>query len=402
MHSLILPTITLLSTSVLAGALPSSPSYPHHASDSGAHNGQCTSFYLPVAVNTTGVDYHFPPIDNKYEVTQWAVSASTWSAKPPPPTNVTIDQTFNIYAQLCVPRNGAKKNILQLATHGLYFDMRYWDASIDPPQYSYVYNALQAGYSILTYDRLTTGKSEKPNGYVIAQGATEVEILRGITEMVRSGDIAQYMEHLEDELKFESIVHVGHSFGSYITNALLALYGELSDGAVLTGFIPVEHQTFEPVALGFDFARTNDPKFADRPDGYFVPALDIDIQTGFFSALRNTTLGIGGFEPALLELANNTKQPGTVGEQSTLPMLTEHGPAGDFTGPVRFVEGEFDYIICGGNCHDYNMTAIETTYANAKDIEVYLQPGTGHGSTLHRNASIWFHNTFEFLDRNGL
>lgn len=265
-----------------------------------------------------------------------------------------------------------------------------------------MHNTLEAGYSILTYDRLATGRSDKPDGYIVAQGATEVEILRGITELVRSGEIYDHIDNVEDKLAFESIVHIGHSFGSFITTALLALYGSLSDGAILTGYIPTSHASLTPTSLGLDFGRTNDPKFADRPNAYVVPARDIDIQTGFFSALANTTVGIGGFDPALLEFANSTKQPGTIAELTTLPLLALYGPANDFTGPVQIMEAEFDYIICGGDCHDWDQAAIDATYTNAKDIEVYIQRDTGHGLTAHRNASSGYQATFDFLARNGL
>lgn len=405
----LLSAAALLSAASTAAARPS-PGPPHsypHQPGSGSHNGQCTTFNLPVPVKTVGVDFGFPPATNKYEVTQWAVSGSTWTTPSSPEAapflpNVTIKATFNIFGHLCVPRNGAKKEILHLATHGLIFDSRYWDVPIDPAQYSYVYNALEAGYSVLTYDRLTTGQSDKPDGYVTAQGATEVEILRGITKMARSGEIYDHIGGFAGKTKFESIVHVGHSFGSFITNALLALDGTLSDGAILTGFIPTSHAGLLATTQGLDFARTNDPKFADRPDAYIVPARDIDVQTGFFSALANKTLGIGGFDPALLELANNTKQPGTLAEFATLPLLTLYGPAEEFTGPVQFMEGEFDYIICGGDCHDWDQAAIDATWVNAKDVEVYLQPGTGHGMPMHRNANTAFQVTFDFLARNGL
>ena len=395
---------TLLSSILLATTATAHPplSYPHHNQhdhSGGAHNGQCRPFTIPVPVKTTALDFHIPPITNAIETVQWAVSGSTWStvASLPTPDNATVDDIFNIYGQLCVPHNGAKKNILHLATHGLVYDSRYWDVEVDPEQYSYVYNVLEQGYSILTYDRLTTGKSDKPDGYIAAQGIVQVEILRYITEQIRSGDL------LPDQPTFDSIVHVGHSFGSFITDALLALYGELSDGAILTGFIPTTHPGGPPAALGLDFARTNDPKFGDRPDAYVVPARDLDIQTGFFSALANTTLGIGGFDPALLVLANSTKQPGTVGELTSLPLLaTSYGHATEFTGPVQFMEGVYDYIICSGDCHDWNQAAIDATFVNAKDVEVYLQPGTGHGLTMHRNASAGYQVTFDFLSRNGL
>lgn len=177
MISPILPAAAILSTALLATARPPPGGPPHSypPSSGGTHDGQCTTFTLPVPVKATAIDFGSPPITNKYETTQWAVSGSTWSTPSifeiyqSLPT-VSIDTTFDIHAQLCVPAGGAKKDILHLATHGLIFDSRYWDIPVDPEQYSYVFNALQAGYSILTYDRISTGLSDKPDGYVVAQG----------------------------------------------------------------------------------------------------------------------------------------------------------------------------------------------------------------------------------------
>lgn len=89
-------------------------------------------------------------------------------------------------------------------------------------------------------------------------------------------------------------------------------------------------------------------------------------------------------------------------ELTSLPLLAAYGPATEFTGPVQFMEAEYDFLICGGDCHDWNQTIIDATYLNAKDVEVYLQPGTGHGLTNHRNASLGYQVTFDFLSRNGL
>ncbi len=42
---------------------------------------------------------------------------------------------------------------------------------------------LAQGYSILTYDRLGTGNSAKPDVYDIIQVSVEIEILRGLTNL---------------------------------------------------------------------------------------------------------------------------------------------------------------------------------------------------------------------------
>ena len=52
----------------------------------------------------------------------------TWDGRPFPERiekNITFSKTFNIYAELCVPPNGQKKEMLQIATHGGGFDHRY-------------------------------------------------------------------------------------------------------------------------------------------------------------------------------------------------------------------------------------------------------------------------------------
>lgn len=104
-------------------ALPSPSSF--HSE--GVHDGQCHTFTVPVPVKATAVDFGLPPLTDRFEVTQWAVSSSTWSALSLANIaqgNVSVDETFNIFGQLCIPHNGAKKNILHLATHGIAFDSR--------------------------------------------------------------------------------------------------------------------------------------------------------------------------------------------------------------------------------------------------------------------------------------
>ena len=119
----------------------------------------------------------------------------TWSSPTPGQRllrNITVSDTFDISVQLCVPPNGMKNIHLQIASHGFAFDKRYWDAAVNPSEYSYVDATLAAGYSILTYDRLGTGLSDKPDGDTIVQAPLELEILPGFTQMARSGDLLKH------------------------------------------------------------------------------------------------------------------------------------------------------------------------------------------------------------------
>lgn len=217
---------------------------------------------------------------------------------------------------------------------------RYWDVEISPEEYSYVDSALRHGYSILTYDRLGTGNSTKADAYDVVQAGVEIEVLRGLTELARSGNLFQSSKvvgascddtsALED-YKPSKIAHIGHSYGSFMTSGLLSRYGNLSDGAILTGFLINEHLLeVGPQAFGYEFAAQSDPgRFADRPSGYIVQARESNIQQIFLKK--------GTFEPELLHYAELIKQPNSVGELVSGSQAFGK-PATDFGGPLQVSE----------------------------------------------------------------
>jgi hypothetical protein len=156
--------------------------------------------------------YDIPRVDSNIEAVEYALQADTWSTPVSSKRikkNITIEDTFSMHAQLCTPnapQAPPKSSLLQIATHGLVFDKRlsvplptltlqltqiyrYWDPMINPSEYSYVHSALSSGYSIFTYSRLGTGLSSKPSAYTTVQAPLELEILRTITIMARSGSL---------------------------------------------------------------------------------------------------------------------------------------------------------------------------------------------------------------------
>lgn len=103
-----------------------------------------------------------------------------------------------------------------------------------------------------------------------------------------------------------------------------------------------------------------------------------------------------------MNYANKIKQPITVGEYDSISQLNlGYGPA--FQGALQYMEAEFDFAICDGDCRNtYELASLKQIYPHAKAIEAYIQPGSGHGLTLHRNATAGYEVTFDFLARNGL
>ena len=61
-----------------------------------------------------------------------------------------------------------------------------------------------------------------------------------------------------------------HSFGSFLTSALIGAYSQISSAAILTGYVPNRELSAYPLAgYGLDYAPQNNPvKYGDRGSGY--------------------------------------------------------------------------------------------------------------------------------------
>ncbi|KAK4609836.1 hypothetical protein CLAFUW4_14635 [Fulvia fulva] len=357
----------------------------------------------------TSYDLDILRVDNNIDAVNFALDIDRWKSpntteRMASSTNVTA--TYTIYAELCAPTTSNEEDVIQILTHGAIFDHRYWDAAIDPAQYPYVQAALEAGYTVFTYDRLCNGLSDKPDAYTIGQGPTELEIPRALTEMVRSGTLSKSLHEgsvLNPVAPFEKAVHIGHSFGSQLTAALLTSYGHLSSGAILTGLLFATHTAQASTAqLGFEFAATNNPAlFGDRGSGYIVPSDVSKLELNLFHRYNDTDASDS--TDGALAFAEGIKQPLTVGEWMSLRGLLDVGMAPAFTGPLQFFAAEYDALVCGGDCKsNYDLATLDAIYPNASAKEVSIQPGAGHRLTLHRNASAGYAVMMDFLESNGL
>lgn len=391
MAAVIISSVLLLQT-VSAAAIARSNDYHNH----------CREFDVAITAEAPGAVYDLPQVVDDLTTAQWAIERDTWSTKLRPDNgiikNITISGTYNIHAQLCVPSSNQRKDVLQIATHGGHYDGRYWDSSYKPEEHSYVYASLAAGYSILTYDRLGAGKSDIPDAYTGAQTALELDILRQLTKKAREGTLNPSAGKRDRAffLKPGKIVHVGHSYGSVLTTAFLATYPSETDGGVITGF------ALNPffASTGFtswyaEYAATATPLW-DRPSGYIVNQKS-GIQNVFFGGDPATA-----FTPELLDHGDSIKQPVPVGELASGAQVIGRPGAG-LRAPIQYVLPEFDFFICGGDCKGVtNTSVLRETWPNAGDLELVVQPNTGHALPLHKNATAGFQTSFDFLARNGL
>ncbi|KAK3112951.1 hypothetical protein LTR53_010236 [Teratosphaeriaceae sp. CCFEE 6253] len=366
---------------------------------------KCYDFKLAVPVTATNYVLDIIPVNSNTDVVNFALHIDRWPS--PNATDrildtVTISNTYTLQAKLCTPDAANDKRALQLLTHGLLVDSRYWAVEIDAAEYSYVQAAAEAGYTVLSYDRIGYGLSPIEDAYQVIQGPLEVEILRVITEMARNGTIASSTLPVHVEA-FDTVIHVGHSDGSELTAALLVAYPDLSSAAILTGFVFTSHTTpVSTASLGFEYAATNNPAyFGDRSSGYMVPVTVSNLQTAFYH--RDNATDPAGYTNDLLAYGYSIKQPLTVAEWLSLRGLLTLVPAPAYKGPLQFFVGEYDFLLCGGDCKgDYDPAALNAAYPSASDIDVYVQPGAGYALTVHRNASAEYAVMQDWLASHGL
>ncbi|GAB1744098.1 hypothetical protein NU219Hw_g1129t1 [Hortaea werneckii] len=351
---------------------------------------QCVSGTVSVQASTdSNVQIDYPLPVNQTQVTETTLDYITPGSNFPASIlgdSQTVEGTYNIGATLCMPSGSNVKGV-QLLTHGVGFDRYYWDFTSD---YSYVDRAAQAGYATFFYDRLGIGQSDKPDAVDTVQTGLEIAIARTLAQSLRKGDFAKK--------SFDKVVGVGHSFGSIITEAITASTPSTFDAAILTGF-SVDTNGIAPFISGLNLAiaKENSPfRFPFLSTGYLISSNIISQQTGFFRA--------PGFDPRILQRAENTKQTFTVGELFTLAQAIT--PATAYTNPVAVVNGDADLPFCFGDCAQGNKAQVvrPALYPALPETKfgTYLGSQAGHGLNFHYSAKEAFDFIMDFLSQQGL
>lgn len=299
-----------------------------------------------------------------------------------------VSGTYSISSKLCFPINTSPNaSTIQFLTHGVGFDKSYWE--FFSAAYSYVDAAALAGYTTFSYDRLGIGASEHPDPIQVVQAPLETAIAHSLIQSLRAGAISS--------TAFKSVVGVGHSLGSELTNSLTANYPSDLSAAILTGFsVDSKGQPVFFSGLDLTIARLNSPsRFPALNNGYTVSNNINGNQFAFFRAPN--------FDPAVLAAAEATKQTFTIGELFTNSQFM--GKALAFTGPVFIVDGENDLPFCQSNClmpMNKAQAALTGLYPNAKaGSGVYIGKGVGHGLNLHYGAGDAYKAIFAFLKKEG-
>lgn len=194
----------------------------------------------------------------------------------------------------------------------------------------------------------------------------------------------------------KSVVVVGHSFGSQITNILLTRYPKLVDATVLTG------QGYESIPYGAQLlAESIEPRIASQLDSKqfgeldtaYLTFVDIYAHVNFFFRAPD-------YDVAALEYAQSIAQPFAIFEFFSTAAYSEN--ATEYEGPLFVTAGEYDVPACLGDCIDtYKTQDLPGMFPKSRLIETYILPGSGHGVNFALNVGDYYNQTFSFLAKAG-
>jgi len=291
---------------------------------------------------------------------------------------------YNVVGELC-SRGSIHHKTVQIALHGATYSHLYWDFPFQPETYSYARRATEAGYAVLSLDRIGIGQSDHPPAEAVTIEANAY-VVHQIVQALRGGDL---VVPSFGRVQAERVALIGHSLGSVISMQEAGTYGDV-DGVVLTG---VTHNVTPVLGdiLSSLYPANLDPHFAGRdiPDGYLtsLPGL----RTIFYQAPF--------FDPQVVAVDDQNKETVTTAELATaVPAL---GLSAFIHAPVLVVVGDFDAAFCTApSCSASGSLASEPGFYPADACaEAVAIPDTGHHLNLHYSAPVTYGVILDWFDR---
>lgn len=224
------------------------------------------------------------------------------------------------------------------------------------------------------------------SGYV-NQLSIQIAILAALTKNIRAGQFTG-----ETGIP-SSIVLIGHSFGSFASNALVAAQPSIADGIVMTGYSLNGSNTQIVLEASRIAAAQNRKKFGKFDSGYVTTADVYSTVLEFFKA--------PDYERDVAVFAESNKAPYGIAEAISIsPPFLPPLNASLFAGPALVISGENDFLLCSGYCPRVIQDPLTAYFAGSKDFEISIQPGAGHGLNFALNATDAYSTIFAFLNKN--
>jgi pimeloyl-ACP methyl ester carboxylesterase len=216
------------------------------------------------------------------------------------------------------------------------------------------------------------------------QISTEVEILANILAQLKVGSIIR-------GTKFDKIVGVGHSYGSFQVQAITKGYPALLDAAILTAYSADSSNAAEfLVASNYEIAKDVFPqKFGHRPSYWLVTPSD--------SAIISTFFWPPNYDSEAFTFSRNNVDVISLGSYTTVAGVV--GTAPDFTGKVHVITGDKDLSSCHYNCSTGGpVAAVKQYYPNPLCNFTYqIVPNTGHSIVPHYTGPQVLEDMLDFI-----
>jgi pimeloyl-ACP methyl ester carboxylesterase len=291
---------------------------------------------------------------------------------------------YNVVGELC-SRGSLENKTIQIALHGATYSHLYWNFPFQPETYSYALRATEAGYAVLSLDRIGIGQSDHPPADVVTIEANAY-VVHQIVQILRGGDL---VIPSFGRVRAERVALVGHSLGSVISMQEAGTYGDV-DGVVLTG---VSHNVTPVLGdiLSSLYPANLDPHFAGRdiPDGYLTS----------LPGLRSIFYQAPFFDPQVVAIDDQNKETVTVAELNTaVPALAF---SASIHVPVLVAVGDFDAAFCTApSCSASGSLASEPGFYPADACaEAVAIPSAGHDLNLHYTAPLAYGVILDWMDR---
>lgn len=320
-------------------------------------------------------------------------------------TSTPVSGSEVIAGEYCEPTSYDPKraNTLQLLVHGLTYTRDYWNGGVEhyqPANYSWTEYALSQGYPTLAIDRIGNGLSSHPDPILILQAPYQTRAMHALIDLIRGGNTTQMPR------AFDSIVYVGHSFGSVLGDLVAREYPSDVDAMVLTGFSNTVLRSLPGVSLiaPIPAAVFDSQRFGTLPLGYVVSSSQSNRQATFL------TRPIIDFDPEISKLDYEYQGTASVGEFIT--GFSGVTAASNYSGKVFVLSGEHDEIFCGlgnpilgpANCGTSAGGILKSTanlFPEAATYDFYPIPNTGHCLNFHYTAHDSYVRVHDWLDLEG-
>ncbi|KAK3934677.1 Alpha/Beta hydrolase protein [Diplogelasinospora grovesii] len=361
----------------------------------GSSQQRCSSVSFKLSATAENAVFASPP-NPENETAIEAFVKSAFSANPPATDGtVPASGTFTINGIYCkptvpMPHRGAA---IQILVHGITYNKTMWSGLGFGDQYDWHKFANAQGYHTLAIDRLGHGldqggqpwqRQQYPDPLNVVQGAMHVELAHQLITALRTNNTGHALDR-----GFDKIAYVGHSYGSFIGEALARVYPEDADALVLTGYSTSLNLGAGSALQVASAANLFPARYGRLPLGYVTIAEETQREAVFYA---------GAYDKRIPQVDYLFEDTVTDGEIGALAFTLQ--PATTYKNPVMVVTGALDAFFCGGpgSCESA-LNATGQFFPATSNFEYYAPADTGHDLTLHYSAPVTLQKVHDFLNK---